>query len=65
MLSEIPRKTRALVVPGGPALSLFRLEKLLRTLKARQAGVSAVSARWVHFADLERELEGREQGHPG
>jgi phosphoribosylformylglycinamidine synthase len=45
-----------LQLPGASALSRFRIAKLLEGLKARDSGVSALSARFVHFVDLEHEL---------
>jgi len=46
-----------LTVPGAPALSQFRLEKLLRSLRSRNDRVDAVAARYVHFADLASPLD--------
>jgi len=44
-------------LPGSPALSPFRLDKLLRTLQARLPGrlsnVEAISAHWIHLVDTE------------
>src|SRR5579863_10188497 len=45
-----------LEIPGPPALSAFRLAKLLDRLIALEPAVSGLSARFVHFADLERQL---------
>ncbi len=42
-----------LSLPGSPALSSFRLDKLLSALRARDPAVTAVSARWLHLADLQ------------
>ncbi|HSD73406.1 MAG TPA: hypothetical protein VLB75_01470, partial [Steroidobacteraceae bacterium] len=50
-----------LSLPGSPALSPFRLDKLLGALRARDPGVTAISARWLHLADLERDLTARER----
>ena len=41
-----------LILPGAPAHSDFRLEKLLETLR-RIAPVSAVYAEYVHFVDVD------------
>ncbi len=41
---------------GAPALSQFRLDKLLQALRARDARVGAVSSRLIHFVDLDRAL---------
>ena len=46
-----------LILPGSPALSAFRKEKLLEALP----NVAALSARYVHFVELEAELDEREQ----
>jgi len=47
---------------GAPALSQFRLDKLLQSLQARDARIGAISSRLVHFVDTaaplnEAELE--------
>ncbi|MDX9875444.1 MAG: phosphoribosylformylglycinamidine synthase, partial [Spongiibacteraceae bacterium] len=44
-----------LTLSGAPALSRFRLLKLLDGLKAIRPQVTAVSAEFVHFADVERQ----------
>jgi phosphoribosylformylglycinamidine synthase len=41
---------------GAPALSQFRLDKLLQLLRARNSRVSAVSSRLVHFVDATQAL---------
>ena len=41
-----------LLIPGPPALSDFRIAKLLQRLKALDAAVQGLAARFVHFADL-------------
>ncbi len=45
-----------LSLPGSPALSPFRLDKLLRALRQRHAGVTGIAARWMHFVDVARPL---------
>jgi len=50
-----------LSLPGSPALSPFRLDKLLSALREREPGIAAVSARWMHLADLDRELTADER----
>ncbi len=45
-----------LSLPGSPALSPFRLDKLLNALRIREPSVAAISARWMHLADLDRPL---------
>ncbi len=46
-----------LKIPGTSALSDFRVNKLLTELQAAEAGITAVSARFMHFVDLEQELD--------
>jgi phosphoribosylformylglycinamidine synthase len=41
---------------GAPALSQFRLDQLLRALKAEEPGIQALGSRWIHFVDCSREL---------
>jgi phosphoribosylformylglycinamidine synthase len=41
---------------GAPALSQFRLDHLLRVLRAQDARVTALSSRWLHFVDDSRPL---------
>jgi phosphoribosylformylglycinamidine synthase len=45
-----------LLLPGAPALSRFRLDKLLRALRAVDPGVESVEAHFHHFVDLSRPL---------
>jgi phosphoribosylformylglycinamidine synthase len=42
-----------LILPGAAALSPFRLDRLLSTLRARVHGIHALNARFVHFADVD------------
>ncbi|MDZ7922961.1 MAG: phosphoribosylformylglycinamidine synthase [Marinagarivorans sp.] len=49
-----------LILPGAPALSEFRTQKLLSNLQAEASGVVAVYAEYVHFADLTDNLTGIE-----
>src|ERR1700739_4736943 len=46
-----------LEIPGAPALSAFRIAKLLERLAAIEPAIRGLTARFVHFADLERPLE--------
>ena len=50
-----------LSLPGSPALSPFRLDKLLGALRAREPTIASVAARWMHLADLARELTADER----
>ena len=51
-----------LVLPGGPALSGFRIEKLLSRIAATAPAVTALDTRFVHFAALARPLTDGELG---
>src|SRR5687767_1637087 len=46
---------------GAPALSSFRIERLLASLRRIEPGVQALAVEFVHFVDTERELEPAEQ----
>ena len=46
-----------LKIPGTSALSDFRVKKLLTELQAIDAGIKAVSARFIHFVDIEQDLD--------
>ncbi|KXS38872.1 MAG: phosphoribosylformylglycinamidine synthase [Halomonadaceae bacterium T82-2] len=46
---------------GAPALSAFRHAKLLSTLRERVPEVDSLHAEYVHFADLDGELDARER----
>ncbi len=46
-----------LKIPGTSALSDFRVNKLLTGLQAAEAGIKAVSARFMHFVDLEQDID--------
>ena len=50
-----------LEIPGAPALSAFRIAKLLDRLNAIEPAVRGLTARFVHFADLERPLAAAER----
>jgi len=41
---------------GAPALSQFRLEHLLRSLRAEEPRVQALNSRWMHFVSTSRPL---------
>src|ERR1700733_3248086 len=45
---------------GAPALSQFRLDKLLQTLQARDGRVSGVSSRFIHLAGVSQALDENE-----
>ena len=52
---------RLLVLTGAPALSGFRIEKLLARVTAVEPAVTAISSRFMHFAALARPLTDDEQ----
>jgi phosphoribosylformylglycinamidine synthase len=45
---------------GAPALSQFRLDKLLQSLQVRDPRVSGISSRYVHFVDAAQALDENE-----
>ncbi len=49
-----------LSLPGAPALSAFRIAKLLTRLAALDPTVRGLTSRFVHFVDAARELSGHE-----
>jgi phosphoribosylformylglycinamidine synthase len=51
-----------LVLPGAPALSRFRLDKLVRALQQLDPRVTGLTARFQHFVDVERPLTPAESG---
>ena len=51
-----------LIIPGAPALSGFRLEKLLAAVSARHPQVTGLRARFVHFARVAQPLKAAERG---
>jgi phosphoribosylformylglycinamidine synthase len=48
-------------LPGALAVSDFRIAKLRPALEKLSPGLGAVTARFVHFVDLERDLDSRER----
>ena len=51
-----------LILSGAPAVSDFRLQKLLAAIRGRVEHVTGLASRFQHFVDLERELAGDERG---
>jgi phosphoribosylformylglycinamidine synthase, single chain form len=49
-----------LILPGAAALSSFRRDKLLHSLRERQPGITDVAAEYIHFVDLVDTLDGHE-----
>jgi phosphoribosylformylglycinamidine synthase len=50
-----------LQIPGAPALSAFRIAKLLSRLQALDSRVTALESQFEHFVDLERPLASAER----
>src|SRR5215213_9008727 len=50
-----------LELPGAAALSEFRIAKLVESLKAREPRVTGLSARFMHFVELEGQLNAVEE----
>ncbi len=50
-----------LILRGSPALSPFRLEKLMSAVRERIPDLSHLYAEYVHFADVERSLDEAEK----
>ena len=46
---------------GSPALSTFRVEKLLRQIRQNLASIKAIHSEYVHFAEIDGELSEAEQ----
>jgi len=51
-----------LKISGTSALSDFRINKLLAGLKAIEPSIKAVSARFIHFVDIENDLDDSQSG---
>ena len=50
-----------LTLSGAPALSSFRKQKLLETIRRVDPGIHSLYAEYVHFADIDGELTSRER----
>ena len=50
-----------LILSGAPAVSDFRLAKLLAAIRDRVDHVSRLDSRYLHFADVGRDLEAGER----
>jgi phosphoribosylformylglycinamidine synthase len=61
VLHPLSTDTGMLTLPGAAALSPFRLQRLLGTLRASAPEITALSARFVHFVDVADELDARER----
>ena len=52
-------------IPGGPALSSFRTEKLLARARGVVPDIEAIHSEYWHFADLEQQLDARDRATGG
>lgn len=59
-------KTRLMmeILRGSPALSAFRINKLLARFQAANLPVSAIYAEYIHFADLNAPLSADDRERP-
>ncbi len=53
------------ILRGSPALSAFRINKLLARFQAANLPVSAIYAEYIHFADLNAPLSADDRERPG
>ena len=51
-----------LVLRGAPALSDFRLQKIIKQLSVQGINVTTLTTEWVHLVDLEEELNNEQLG---
>jgi phosphoribosylformylglycinamidine synthase len=51
-----------LILSGAPAASDFRLAKLLSSIRERTRSIERLDSRYVHFIDLERDLDAGQAG---
>jgi len=56
------RSKRMQIVPGAPAWSAFRLERLLARLRAIDPLISGLAAHFVHFVDCGRSVQANRRG---
>ncbi|SVC55824.1 uncharacterized protein METZ01_LOCUS308678, partial [marine metagenome] len=57
----VPGQTLMLQLSGPPAFSVFRLDRLFEGLRGGSADITGLTARYMHFVDLERPLESNER----
>ncbi len=50
-----------LIIPGAPALSRFRIDKLLESVRAVSPAVESLASRFMHFVDLDGDLADRQR----
>jgi phosphoribosylformylglycinamidine synthase len=51
-----PSPTTFLTLPGGPALSAFRIERHLQALQSVSPGITGLTSNYLHFVELQRPL---------
>jgi phosphoribosylformylglycinamidine synthase len=51
-----------LIFQGAPALSPFRIARVLNLIRAREPSVAGLTSRFVHFVDADRALDVSESG---
>jgi phosphoribosylformylglycinamidine synthase len=51
-----------LILTGAPALSEFRIAKVLASIRRRAEAVTGLDSRFLHFVDVERPLTTEEEG---
>ena len=51
-----------LILTGAPALSEFRIAKVLASIRKRAEAVTGLDSRFLHFVDVERPLTTEEEG---
>src|SRR5688572_9885130 len=61
MFANVRVSSTMLILRGSPALSDFRLQKLLQDISAAKLPVRAISARFVHVAELSAKLSAGQQ----
>src|SRR3989440_13024191 len=60
--SDLVRRDESMLqIPGPPALSAFRIAKLLGRLGALEPAVTRLAARFMHFVELAQPLSGPER----
>src|SRR6185436_13434468 len=61
MFASVSVSSTMLILRGSPALSQFRLQKLLQDLTTAGLPVQAVGAEFVHIVEVNGELTGAER----
>ncbi len=63
--TPVPKAAVLLSLPGAPALSPFRRDRLLKEMQARVPGLTGVTALYWHFAALDGGLDARGRAQRG